>query len=97
MKIKQTPKLTVPNKSFKASAKTKTLTATLLSAKGNPIASKVLSFVVNGKTYTAKTNSKGLASVKVSLSLKKTYRFTVKYAGDDAYNAISKSANLVIK
>ena len=94
---KQTAKLTAPSKSYKASAKTKTLTATLKSSKGNPISGKTLSFVVNGKTYTAKTNSKGVASVKVSLSKKGTYSFTVKFAGDDAYSAISIKSKLTIK
>ena len=93
---KQSLKLTVPNKSYKASAKTKSLTATLKSAKGNPISGKTITFTVNGKSYSAKTDSKGVATVNVSLSTKKTYSFTVKYAGDNTYSAVSKSAKLTI-
>ena len=37
---KQTPTLTVPNKSYKASAKTKALTATFKSASGKVVANK---------------------------------------------------------
>ena len=93
---KQTPTLTVPNKSYKASAKTKTLTATFKSASGKVVANKKVSFTVNGKTYTATTNDKGVASVNVSLSTKKTYSFTAKFAGDNTYAAITKTAKVTI-
>ena len=99
-KIVVSPKkmsLTVPTKSYKASAKTKTLTATLKDNKGHLIRSKVISFKVNGKTYTAKTNSKGVATVKVSLSTKKTYSFTVKFAGDKKFAAVTKTGKVTIK
>ena len=89
--------LTVPNKSYSASAKTKTLTATFKSAGGKLVEGKKVTFTVNGKTYTAKTNSKGVASVNVSLNKKGTYSFTVKFAGDSTFSSISKSAKLTIK
>ena len=89
--------LTVPNKSYAASAKTKTLTATFKSAKGNLIANKKVTFTVKGKTYQATTNDKGVATVKVSLNKKGTYNFTVKYGGDSTISPISKNAKLVIK
>ena len=94
---KQTPKLTVPAKSYKASAATKTLTATFKSAKGTPVAGKKVTFTVNGKSYSATTDAKGVATVKVSLNKKGTYSFTAKFAGDNTYAAISKSAKLTIK
>lgn len=94
---KQTAKLTTSNASYKASAKTKTLKATFKSAKGNPIAGKKVTFTVNGKKYTATTDSKGVAKVKVSLSKKGTYSFTVKYAGDNTYAAVSAKGKLTIK
>ena len=97
--IKVSPKkmtLTVPNKSYKAAAKTKSLTATLKDNKGHLIKSKSITFTVNGKTYTAKTDAKGVATVKVSLSTKKTYTFTVKFAGDKSFGAVTKSAKLTI-
>ena len=99
-KIVVSPKkmsLTVPTKSYKVSAKTKTLTATLKDNKGHLIRSKVITFKVNGKTYTAKTNSKGVATVKVSLSTKKTYSFTVKFAGDKKFAAVTKTGKVTIK
>ena len=89
--------LTVPSKSYKASAKTKTLTATLKDNKGNLIKSKQISFTVNGKTYSAKTDSKGVATVKVSLSTRKTYIFTAKFAGDKSFGAVTKTGKVTIK
>ncbi len=93
---KQKASLTVPAKSYKTSA-TKTLTATFKSAKGNPVKGKKVTFTINGKTYTATTNAKGVATVKVSLNKKGTYSFTAKFAGDNTYAAISKTAKLTIK
>ena len=94
---KQSPKLTTASKSYKATAKTKTLTATFKTANGKAVKGKKISFTVNGKTYTAKTNSKGVASVKVSLNKKGSYSFTVKYAGDNTFAAVKKSAKLTLK
>ncbi len=93
----QKPKLASSNKSYKASAKTKSLTATFKTKLGNPVSGKTIKFTVNGKTYTAKTNSKGVATVKVSLNKKGTYSFTAKFAGDNRFAAISVSKKLTIK
>lgn len=94
---KQSLKLTVPNKTYKLKNKSKYLTATLKNSKGKLIAGKKIIITVNGRKYTAKTNSKGVVKVKVSLSKRKTYKFTVKFAGDKSYSAVSKSAKIVVK
>lgn len=83
----QNPKLTAKSQSFKASAKTKKVSATLLTAKGNPIKKQKISFTVNGKTYTGKTNSKGVATANISLNKKGTYSLAVKFAGMNGCNA----------
>ncbi|WP_048812337.1 right-handed parallel beta-helix repeat-containing protein [Methanobrevibacter ruminantium] len=93
----QSPKITTTSKTYKASAKTKALTATFKTANGNLIADKTIKFTVNGKTYSGKTNAKGVATVKVSLNTKGTYSFTAKYAGDDTFKATSASGKLTIK
>ena len=93
----QTPRLTVPDKSYAASDNTKTLTATFKSENGGLIANKWITFTVNGKTYKTKTDENGVASVNVSLNKKGTYSFTAKYGGDSTCVAISKTANLIIK
>ena len=90
-------KLTVPAKTYKKSAKVKKLTATLKDQTGKVIKSKKVSFKVNGKTYTAQTNAKGVVTVKVKLSKKKTYKFTVKFAGDSKYYAVTKTGTVKIK
>ena len=90
-------KLTVPKKTYKRTAKVKKLTATLKDQTGKVIKSKKVTFTVNGKKYTAKTNKKGVATVKVKLSKKKTYKFTVKFAGDKTYVAVKKTGKVVIK
>ena len=93
---KQKGSLTVPSKTYKASAASKTLTATFKSASGKVVANKKITFTVDGKSYSATTNDKGLATVKVSLSKKGTYSFTVKFAGNTMYAAVNKTGKLVI-
>ncbi len=96
--VKKVPtKLIVKNKSFKKSKKIKKLTATLKTKRGKALAKKKLTFIVNGKKYTAKTNKKGVATVKVKVSKRKTYKFTVKFAGGSTYLKTSKKAKLKIK
>ena len=92
----QTPTLTVPNKSYKATAKTKALTATFKTANGKPISDKMVKFTLNGKTYSGKTNANGVVTVNVSLNKKGTYSFTVKYGGDSTFAAVTKKAILKI-
>ena len=92
----QTPTLTVPNKSYKATVKTKALTATFKNNRGSLIANKKVSFTVNGKTYRAKTNAKGVAVVNVSISKKGSYTVKAKFAGDYTYAAVTKTATLKI-
>ena len=99
-KVKVNPqkvKLTVAKKKYKVKSKKKYLYATLKTTNKKAIAGKKLVFTVNGKKYTAKTNKKGIAKVKVKLSKKKTYKFTVKFAGDNTFKKISKKGKIVIK
>ena len=99
-KIKFNPqkvKLTVPKKTYKANKKVKKLTATLKNAKGKAIKGKKITFTVNNKKYTAKTNKKGVATVKVKLSKKKTFTVSVKFAGDKTYKKITKKSKVTIK
>ncbi len=92
----QTPKLTSASKTFKASAKTKSLSATLVSQRGVAISGQKVRFTVNGKTYTGTINSKGVATVKISLNKKGTYSCTVKFAGMNGVSAKSTKINVKI-
>jgi len=90
-------KITVSKYTYKSSAKTKTIKATLKLSNGTLLSGKKITFKVNGIYYTATTNSKGVASIKVSLSTKKTYTYTASFAGDNQYSSTSSSSKIVIK
>ena len=94
---KQKLKMKTYKKTYKASKKTKILTVKLLSSKNKAIKGKKLTFIVNKKKYTARTNKKGIAKVKVKVSKKKTYTYQIKFAGDKTYYALAKKAKLIIK
>ena len=98
---KQATKATFAKKTFKVKA-TKKISFTLISftlkdSKGKAIAKKKITFKVNGKTYTAKTNSKGVATVKIVIKKKGKFTATAKFAGDTTYKAVSKKATITIK
>ena len=93
---KQATKATFAKKTFKVKA-TKKISFTLKDAKGKPIAKKKITFTINKKTYTATTNSKGIATVTIKITKKGKYLATAKFAGDKAYKAITKKAYITIK
>ena len=90
--------------SFTASAATKKYTVTLSTSKCSSIdgktyldSGKVIKLEIGGKTFTAKTDSKGKATFDISLTKKGTYTATVKFAGDKSYEASSKSVKITLK
>ena len=89
--------LTASPKTYIATLKTKRFTAKLKVAKGKALAKKIVTFTVNGKTYNAKTNAKGVATVKLRLTKAKTYTVKIKFAGDNVYGAASKSVKIKLK
>ena len=93
---KQATKATFAKKTFKVK-KAKKLSFTLKDASGKAISGKKITFTVNKKTYTAKTNAKGVATVKVKITKKGKYTATAKFAGDDTYKAVSKKAKITVK
>ena len=94
---KAAPKLTAAKKTFKVKAKTKKVTATLKNNKGKVLKKVKLTLKIGKKTYTAKTNSKGVATFKVKLTKKGTYTGTVKFAGNKYFKAASKKVKIVVK
>ena len=94
---KQAVKATFAKKTFKVKSKSKKISFTLKDAKGKAIKGKKITFTVNKKIYSAKTNAKGVATVKVKLAKKGKYVAVAKFAGDNAYKAISKKAKITIK
>ena len=73
------------------------LTVKLTNSKGNAISNQKITFKFNGKTYSAITNSNGIAKVKVSLTSKKSYSVTMSYGGNDDYKSSSTTTKIVIK
>ena len=94
---KEKTKITAPKKTFKRSAKTKKVVITLKNSKGKAVAKKKITLTVNKKKYTAKTNKKGKATIKVKLTKKGTFKYKVKFAGDTQYKAAKKNGKIKIK
>ena len=91
------------DKTFKSTAKTKTVSVKLTTSK-NPYdgktylsAGKKITLKVNGKTYTAKTDKNGIAKFNIGLTKKGKYTASIKFAGDNTYKGSSKSIKITIK
>ena len=90
------------SKSYKAATKTKKYTVTLSTIKGLDgkmyLSPKAVSLKVNGKTYVAKTNSKGVATFKITnLTKKAKYSAVISYDGDKTYESASKKVTITVK
>ena len=95
---KATPKLTAKAKTFKKSDKTKKYTVTLKTNQNKVMKNTKVTLKVNGKTYSAKTNTKGVATFKITkLTKKGKFTATIKYAGSKYYNAKTVKAKITIK
>ena len=94
---KEKTKVTAPKKTFKRSKKVKKVVITLKNSKGKAVAKKKITLTVNKKKYTAKTNKKGKATIKVKLTKKGTFKYKVKFAGDTQYKAAKKNGKIKIK
>lgn len=71
---------------------------TLKDESGNVIANLMVTFKVNGKTYSRKTNANGVAKVQLKFSKnKKTYKITTSFAGNNQYKAASKTNKITVK
>lgn len=95
---KATPKMTAKAKTFKKSIKSKKYSVTLKNNQNKAMKNTKVTIKVNGKTYYAKTNSKGIATFKITKLIKKgTFKATVTYAGNKYYNKVTKKINIKCK
>ena len=93
---KQSVKTSFAARTFKVRA-TKKVYFYLKDASGKALASKKITFTVNKRTYTAYTNSKGVATVTFKISRRGKYLAIAKFAGDSAYNAATRRAYMTIR
>ncbi|MBE6489631.1 MAG: hypothetical protein E7Z83_02100 [Methanobrevibacter sp.] len=95
---KLTTKLTAGAKTFKKSVKTKKYTITLKNDMGKVVKNVKVTLKVNKKTYSAKTNSKGQITFKIT-NLNKKGKFTaiVKFSGNKYHYAVTKKPKITIK
>lgn len=91
--LKQTTKLTILTISQKTYKENVTILGKLSDKTGSIIRNATVKVKVNTKTYTARTNSKGLYSLKIVANKVGTNNVTVTYAGDKYYKAVTKKTN----
>lgn len=95
---KEKTKIAAKKKTFKKSLKTKKYTIQLKNSKNKAIKKAKVYLKVKGKTYTAKTNSKGKATFKIT-KLNKKGKFTSKitFKATKYYKGVSKKVKLTIR
>lgn len=96
--VKGSPKLYAYAKTFKLSTKTKVYTVTLKTEKSAVMKNTKVTLKAYGITYTATTNSKGIATFKITNLVKRgIYTVEVKYAGSNYYYSVTKKVKLTAK
>ena len=94
---KAKPKITAKNKTFKKSKKVKKYTITLKDNTGKPIKKAKVTLKVKGKTYKAKTNSKGKATFKIKkLNKKGKFKAVITYKGNKYYKKVTKKSKIKV-
>lgn len=95
---KEKTKISAKSKTFKKSVKTKKVAAILKNSKGKAIKNVKLTLKVKGKTYKAKTNSKGKAIFKiVKLTKKGTFKAKINFVANSYYKSVTKTIKIKIK
>lgn len=101
---KKPVKIIASAKKYSASAKKKKYTVTLKTVKGSSADGKTyfgkgkkVTLKLNGKTYTAKINSKGKATFALKITKKGKFTALIKYAGSTTYKSVNKSVKITIK
>ena len=94
---KNSVKFTGATKKVKKAKSKRTFKITLKTSNNKVLKSKYVYLTINKKTYKVKTNSKGVAVFKIKLPrIKKTYKYKVKFKGDNGNYARTYSAKLKV-
>ena len=94
---KATPTMTAKSKTFKVKTKTKKYAVTLKDNKKQAIKNTKVYLKVKGKTYVAKTNSKGKATFKITkLAKMGMFKASVTFKGNKYYNKLAKKVNIIV-
>ena len=97
--IRETPSIMVrgADQKFKVSDNPKTVKVYLWdrNSKPLPVGSKV-AIKINGQTYVGLTDGNGIASININVNAVGVYDAELKYAGNSAYNAVSKKVQITI-
>ena len=81
---------------YKVAKSGKYYTVTLKDKNGNVLANKTVKFTLAGKTYTVKTDAKGVAKLAINIYKPGTYKLAVSFAGESTLGASSKQATIKI-
>lgn len=94
---KSATKIKAPAKAFKKNQNIKKYQVTLKNNKSKGIKGVKITLKINKKTYSAKTNAKGVATFKIKIAKKGTFKAIVKFAGNKYYKASSKTVKIKVK
>lgn len=95
---KEKTKITAKNAVFKKQKKVKKYAIVLKNSKNKAIKKVKVTLKVNGKTYKAKTNSKGKAIFKINkLTKKSKFKAKIRFAGNNNYKPTTKTVKITVK
>ncbi len=95
--VRSNVNIIAPSVSFKKSETKKIVSVTLRTPQGKLLKNRIVTLYVNGKSYSARTDSKGLAKISVSLSSVGIYTYTVSFSGDTQCYKATKTGKITIK
>ena len=98
--IKETPSIMLrgADSTFNVKDTSKTVKIYLWDRESKPLpAGSKVAIKVNGQTYIGYTDSEGIAKINIDINKAGTYEAELKYAGNSAYNAVSKKTKIYIR
>ena len=98
--IKETPSIMLrgADSTFNVKDTSKTVKIYLWDRESKPLpAGSKVAIKVNGQTYIGYTDSEGIAKINIDINSAGTYEAELKYAGNSAYNAVSKKTKIYIR